>query len=363
MNLKKFQRVDANRQTNPALIHERHADGTKWTMQTIDTEAFSATLRKRGVDLSTRRISISRLTGSDQAHDLTEPVNCNGFGRIRHFRLRSFDDWSPNPLPIYPACRALALPLTTVLRAQVFQNSICNWRCWYCFVDFNRLSGDRRYSEFFSASDLVDLFRASNATADVIDLSGGQPDLVPEWILWMMDALEEKGLAEKYFLWSDDNLSNYYFWRYLNDADIARMCRYKMYSRVGCFKGFDELSFQFNTLAAPELFYRQFDIFKRLLGTGLEVYAYVTFTSPSDKDISDGMKRFVDSLQLIHPKLPLRTVPLKVSVFTPTAHRMRPEHNTALSVQVVAHDKWCRELESRFSGKERSLQITEVVLH
>src|ERR1044071_4098129 len=134
-------------------------------MQQINTDAFSATLRKRGIDVPARRVSISRLSGSRQEADLAEPVNCNGLGRIRHFQLKSYVDWSPNPLPIYPACKALGLSPSTTLRAQVFQNSVCNWRCWYCFVDFNRLSGDKRYSEFVSATRLVDLFLNSNASA------------------------------------------------------------------------------------------------------------------------------------------------------------------------------------------------------
>jgi len=54
----------------------------------------------------------------------------------------------------------------------------------------------------------------------MIDLSGGQPDLTPEWIPWMMEELNNRGLTDKVYLWSDDNLSNDYFWKYLSDAEI-----------------------------------------------------------------------------------------------------------------------------------------------
>jgi len=33
----------------------------------------------------------------------------------------------------------------------------------------------------------------------MIDLSGGQPDLTPEWIPWMMECLSDKGLNKKVY--------------------------------------------------------------------------------------------------------------------------------------------------------------------
>ena len=54
----------------------------------IDTERFAAQLRARAIDLDGGRILISRLAGSEQEVDLTLPANCNGYGRVRHFRRR-----------------------------------------------------------------------------------------------------------------------------------------------------------------------------------------------------------------------------------------------------------------------------------
>ena len=65
-----------------------------------------------------------------------------GFGRIRHFRRSTSPGWPSNPLPIDPACKFLGTPAEDVARAQVFQNAVCNWRCWYCFVPFELLSAN-----------------------------------------------------------------------------------------------------------------------------------------------------------------------------------------------------------------------------
>src|ERR1700683_2992482 len=102
----------------------------------IDTDKLSAGYRERAIDTAGYRLLITRFTGTDQEKDVTEPSNCRGFGRIRDLRRDRGNNWPRNPLPIDPACRALGLRSGSELRAQVFQNAVCNWRCWYCFVDF-----------------------------------------------------------------------------------------------------------------------------------------------------------------------------------------------------------------------------------
>src|SRR5438309_2029737 len=105
-------------------------------LKLLDTEALSAKYRLAAVDREKKRLLITNFYGTEQEQDFTEPANCRGFGRVRHFRRMTSTGWPTNPLPIDPACRALGLGPVDVIRAQVFQNAICNWRCWYCFVDF-----------------------------------------------------------------------------------------------------------------------------------------------------------------------------------------------------------------------------------
>jgi|SRR5579859_6571613 len=326
----------------------------------IDTDKFSASLRRKGIDLERRQILMTRFDESKQSEDLTLPANCGGFGRIHHFRRFYGNDWPDNPLPIDPALHFLGLPQRDDIQVQVFQNAICSWRCWYCFVDFDLLSANPDHSEFKTVDELIDLYLREPNRPSIIDLSGGQPDLVPEWGLWFADALATRGLDKKIYLWSDDNLSNDYLWRQLGSADLARLASYRNYGRVGCFKGFDEKSFSFNTKAQPDLFGVQFKLMRRLVEAGFDVYGYTTFTSNSDKDLSSHMSAFVDRLQSeIHPLFPLRTVPLPILKFTPTRARMGPQHERALSIQKDAVHAWSEELQRRFSKSTRSQQIFE----
>ncbi len=95
-----------------------------------DPDNFAAMLRERGVDTAERRILVSVLAGSEQEPDLSEPVVCDGLGRIRHFRRGTSPDWPDNPLPLAPAAHWLghAGGFGTA-RALVYQNAVCNWRC------------------------------------------------------------------------------------------------------------------------------------------------------------------------------------------------------------------------------------------
>jgi uncharacterized Fe-S cluster-containing radical SAM superfamily protein len=327
---------------------------------TIDTPRFSASLRQRGIDVENKRILMTNFRHSEEAKDFTIPPNCDGFGRIHHFRRSQPSPWPENPLPIDPAATYLRLGRPQEITVQVFQNAICSWRCWYCFVDFDLLSANPKHSAFKNAEELLDLYLAEPDRPAIIDLSGGQPDLVPEWTLWFIQAVARRGLQNSLYLWSDDNLSNDYLWRYLKPDEIAQLVGFKGYGRVGCFKGFDKESFSFNTRANSDLFEQQFLLMRRLVRAGFDVYGYATFTSPTDKNIDRNMSDFVDQLQeKVHPIFPLRTVPLHISVFTPTTTRVAAEQERSLQIQELAVSAWKSELRRRYSQDAIAKAITE----
>lgn len=319
-------------------------------------------LRDRAVRVSDRSLLITDFRGTAQEPDLSEPPNCGGLGRIRHYRRGTNPGWPSNPLPQDPAQVSLSMPPSDEIRAQLFQNAACNWRCWYCYVPFTLLSAREEHASWVTARELIQRYVRELDPPAVLVLSGGQPDLVPEWIPWTMEALEEFGLANRTFLWSDDNLSNDFFWRFLSDREIQKVADYGNYGRVGCFKGFDEASFAFNTAAAPERFFDQFGLFERLASIGLDLYAYVTLTSPSVEGVDDAMARFVDRLQEIHELLPLRTVPLEIRSFTPTKARMNDERESAIENQWRVVEAWNRQLDDRFPATAREVKLTEVAI-
>lgn len=221
---------------------------------------------------------------------------------------------------------------------------------------------NEKKSGWFSASELIDLYELVPHRPSVIDLTGGQPDLTPEWIPWMMKELQKRRLDSSVYLWSDDNLSNDYFWRFIPPEDLEFLRTYPNYGKVCCFKGFDPISFAFNTGASPDSFERQFELFKRYIDLGIDLYAYATFTSCSSTDLPQAMAGFVDKLQRLRPNLPLRTVPLEIKSFSPMRSRMRMDHENAVRIQHEAVLQWNEELSRRFSETELHRPICEVEL-
>jgi len=136
-----------------------------------------------------------------------------------------------------------------------------------------------------------------------------------------------------------------------------------MYARVCCFKAIDELSFSLNTKASPELFEKQFELCKSLLELGIDIYFYITLTSPSTTDFEKAIPVFLDKVQAIHPNLPLRIVPLEIQEFTPVKPRMNETTNDLIVGQYKAMDVWKSELQRRFSSDLLTTPITEILIH
>jgi uncharacterized Fe-S cluster-containing radical SAM superfamily protein len=226
------------------------------------------------------------------------------------------------------------------------------------------LSANVKHSAWLGPAELIDRYLEQESPPPMIDLTGGEPSLVPEWVPWMIEEVRRRGLDGKVYLWSDDNLSNDFFWDVLSDDERKLVASYPFYGRVGCFKGFNRDSFAFNTEAAPEEYDEQFRRMERLVNFGLDIYAYVTLTTPSTAGIDEDMSAFVDRLQQIHPNLPLRTIPLEVRTFTPTKTRLADERRkNALQYQSIAIGAWQAELRRRYDAGARSCRITDIPVH
>ena len=198
-----------------------------------------------------------------------------------------------NPLPIDPACKALGSnpwkpPSGPGISTTRYATGVAG-TVTYHSDSFQPIIVKPRGSQHQKCWTSI---WNSRTRPPVIDLTGGQPDLTPEWVPWILQEVRSRNLENKIYVWSDDNLSTDYFWKYLTNEDIDILREATNYGRVGCFKGFDEETFSFNTHADGSLFYRQFDLFRRFLELGIDIYAYVTLTSPTDENISERIPRF-----------------------------------------------------------------------
>ncbi|WP_170842586.1 hypothetical protein [Aureimonas jatrophae] len=310
-------------------------------------------MRQRVLREGGGEILVSRLEGSMQQADLSAPTNAGGLGRRRHFRRRVAEGWPDNFLPIVPASRWLRISPPAVMHAEVFQLAACAWRCWYCFVPFPLLAGDERKGRWASAAELVDLYAAVEDRPPILDLSGGSPDLAPEWVAWTMDAVEARGIGKSTYLWSDDNLSSDHLLRPDGSTLLRRMERYGAgYGKVCCLKGFDAESFSFNTQAEPDGFERQLRILVGYSRTDLDLYLYVTLTSPRTTGDDGRVRELVARLADIRSDLPRRTVPLLVTEFSAMRSRIDAVRRDAMENQWRLVEAWTDAVSSLEGGPE-----------
>ena len=326
----------------------------------LDGDKLAQNFREKALRIAQRQLLMTKFTGSLQEKDLSLGANCRGFGRIHHFRRIQDPNWIPNPLPTYPASAFLEVTPEEILLAQVYQLSVCNWRCWYCFVDFSLLSANRKYSDFVTSKELLTWMLQESPQVHIIDLSGGQPNIVPEYPLWFLHAREELGISSTHFVWLDDNLSTNYVWTFLTDEEREYMVKIPGFSRVGCIKGYDEESFAFNTAAEGSLLFRQIDILARLVQTGFDQYAYITLTGPDRDGLESKIPKLLDLIATnVHENFPLRIVPLRVFPFQANQSRFSTE---AEKIQFYALEVWQKEMQRRFTSVQLATPIQEVTL-
>ncbi len=335
------------------------------TFRTLETDAevvrSRSGMRQRLLRADQQRVLIADLSGSTESDDEYTRLNCEGFGRRRrfskfsiHLRSRGSDGLAR---PHYRG-----LPPVVPYETQVFQLAGCNWACWYCFVDDSLLDGRVDKGKFLTAADLLDLYLEQEDRPAVLDLSGGQPDIVPEWCLWMLEEVARRGLRDKVHVWIDDNLSGRFMRTYLSSEQIRYMAEFPKHSRVGCFKGYDIESFRFNTGAQPSGFATQFSVMRDLIADGFDTYAYATFTGPVTSMMEKSVTEFVDRLQEIDPNLPLRTIPLEVRPYSAAVERVGNTRQEAFDFQYDVVEAWEHELALRFTHADLNLPYEEVAL-
>jgi len=301
---------------------------------------------------------VVRISDTSQAKDISKPLLLNGYARLHSFRINKSLSWIPDPLPSLPAAKALGCDPSESEVATVLQLAACNLRCWYCFVDYASLEPTTSSSEFISSDHVIDSI-AGDHVKMVLDLSGGNPGLIPEWILSFVQSLRRRN-TDNIYLWADDNLTVNYYSQYLSRQDIDIIATFPYFGSVGCFKGYSPQSFSFNTGMLPELFANQFEVFRSYLSYGWDIYAYVTFTTPALSNLLSEMSSFVDTLQEIDINLPLRTVPLEIIPYTPMLSRLNDMRRLSMKNQYIVLEAWKKEVTGRFSQDDRVTSIERI---
>lgn len=175
------------------------------------------------------------------------------------------------------------------------------------------MNGLNRNSKFFSAKELVDMYLSLDVPPKNIDISGGSPDLVPEFIYWFLKELENRGLMGKVSIWVDSNLEYEHF-RTLSPDVVSYIAEFPNIMFLCSLKGWDEESASLNA-RSKNVFKNQIKGIEFLIKSKIPFYFYLTFVSVNSK-ITPDIKELFRILYCIDRSVPLRAIVLKVSSFS-----------------------------------------------
>jgi len=222
------------------------------------------------------------------------------------------------------------------------QIGFCNLDCFWCFVSDELKNGTT--GRFFSAKEIINIW-ATNEDKGILRLSGGEPFLAPDFIIELGKEIRKCNNSRLY-LWIDTNLLGTGYERVvkkLSTLDIP-------FGICGCFKGFDEKDFEYNTRKNGKLFYKQFINAKEILnnlGKKGELFFYIP--EILEKIKSDEIENKIFSLielltSKIHPLAPLRTTILYIKEYEINKEKM---HKQRLESGLTRR-KWFEILEQKY---------------
>lgn len=193
----------------------------------------------------------------------------------------------------------------------IVQIGVCNFRCFYCYVDFRFLTG--RNVVHVTALQVVEQFLARRAELakegvelNVLRISGGEPMLAPDLTLECLRILRDRELAGEICVKTETNLAPLVTidgtcpaarW-----ADLAEFRTHPNFILHPTFHGLNRQSLRRISTANWDNFEMMFDAIRTLIDFGIDFYPSFGANTVAVDDVD----AFFSELKQIHENLPLR---------------------------------------------------------
>lgn len=307
-------------------------------------------LRPKMIDLENKKVLLANFSGTDQSRDFAKRHLIGDWARKKIYlkpREKNLPDMWKEPAGI--ASRKLNVPPDECNAAFTIQVNGCNLACWFCYVDDENKNACGAKGVWVSAEEILTAFLVEShkfqrhpnpdERVNIIRISGGEVLIVPEIILWLIEAIEKCGLENHLYLWAETNLTTLnIFLEKLSREDIRKITSFRNFGIVGCYKGIDPESYHQNTGANPDTWMNQFLSHRLLVDMGFDVYSYLSPTiflasDDNEKDLEGRLKNFLMILQhVVDPAAAGRLYPLEIKSYSPTEHRLTPKRQKALEL-------------------------------
>jgi uncharacterized Fe-S cluster-containing radical SAM superfamily protein len=194
----------------------------------------------------------------------------------------------------------------------------CGFNCWHCYLAQDHIRGVSNDMEFLEPREIVDRYleerehqsnKQDSSPIDLFRISGGEPFLVPDLILAVLQELRQRGLDDKIFLWAETNMAPLYRdfvgdHNFLDDIqfDLKSLDAFKNFALHPCFHGISKDDYLNNTALTDFTFDGFLQAFDLLVQSGIDIYP--TFGSNVNKQLS--VEPFYNAVKAISPEAPKR---------------------------------------------------------
>ncbi|MCG2790764.1 MAG: radical SAM protein [Actinomycetia bacterium] len=211
--------------------------------------------------------------------------------------------------------------------------SRCPLNCWHCYieeclkcncnictikkVDCNRNRKNEMYikEDWFSAKKIVESFieqrnlnkgKECFSNTNILRITGGEPFLVPDLLLEILEELKNKQLHKEAFLWAETNLIPLIVQennrKLVPDEVLDKLAKYDNFCVHPCFHGVNQNNFEEVTGQTIDNFNFLLNAFERLLNAGIDIYPTFGSNMSSPEDV----ECFYNKISGINELLPLR---------------------------------------------------------
>lgn len=203
----------------------------------------------------------------------------------------------------------------------------CPLNCWHCYVDeclriecndclyYQKENCKKKRGSVgvnVSANFILDCFiyehNRDRNRKNVLRLTGGEPFLVPELLLELLRGIEERGLSEEVFVWTETNLLPFIagqhgkrFFEEYSDVTMDELNEYHNWALHPCIHGASDTNFLEQTGVDAE-FEKILDALFYLCEKGTDIYPTVS----SNLCPNDRINELFDRLNERFANLPLR---------------------------------------------------------
>ncbi len=198
---------------------------------------------------------------------------------------------------------------------------LCPNDCWHCYVPkelYVGISSDEKRYDYTNAKEIIEKFlkqresdKRQGKESNVLRITGGEPFLLPEFMLEVLKEIRSAKLEDEVFLWTETNLMPFieengrsFMDGEKNKTILSELSTFKNFAVHPCFHGISDNETKVITGKPYNITLEmQLDAVKKLSDAGIDIYP----TFGSNVCNPTYINRFFSKLKAeIHPDLPLK---------------------------------------------------------